>query len=78
MPRFAVFIRDPRFSGGEFVGLARVDCDGKDEDDACGQAVQTHGSTSTGTVTRDDVALCVRLRKRRSRPVVRTRGGSPL
>ena len=60
MPRYAVFIKDEE-STEEFVGLARIDTEGADEEDACERAISLHAEFSERPFDRADVALCAKL-----------------
>jgi hypothetical protein len=65
--RFAVFIRDEETTD-EFVGLARIDTEGADEDEACERAITLHAEFSERPFDRGDVALCAKLP-----PIIRMR-----
>jgi hypothetical protein len=71
MAWFAVFITDPDFELGPFVGVARRNVEAADEDDARDQAIELHSSETGGTFTREAASFCARLRDEQARTSVR-------
>lgn len=60
LKRFAVFIADPD-AVEEFVGLARIDTEATDEDEAADRAVFLYSEFSDRTYTVADVRLIARV-----------------
>lgn len=71
MPWFALFITDPDFELGPFVGIARRNVEADDEDAARDQAVELHSSETGRTFSGGSVSSCARLRDKQTRTSLR-------